>query len=1093
MTLLTRLVLRRSSVTMLVIVLILVGGVYAYNDLERELFPDIEFPNITVTTYYPAADPETVVRDVTEPIEDAIAGMDGLQQIQSRSQQNFSTVLATFEFGEDMDEAERTIESNVNGIQFPAGVEFTTVSRINNETFPVMQLSVAGDRDIASLQRLLDNEVVPRIEGVDGVFEVFILGRVDERIAVTVDTDKLQDLGLSINQVSNAISGNNIGIPAGSITQTINRRATTFPVRTTHQLGSMRDIENLVIGHEQVPLPGETAAPFGPHDSQAQRPVLLSDVATVELGTSDAAAIARTLAKPSLNLSIIKHPQANTLAVTNDVLALIHAFHLPSDVQILEISNNGPIVEESLSDLLREGMLGFLFAITAVFIFLLNTRPTLLRGLALTLRPTAIIAVSIPLSVLGGIILLRLTDISLNFMSLAGLAIAVGRVVDDSIVVLENMYRHIQRGEDRRQAALIGTQEVGAAIVASTLTTVVVFIPLAFIQGLVGEFFTPFALSVSYALVASTFVALTAVPVLGAALLQPGDIPDPIVIPALSRNPDPIVIPALSRNPEAGEDHLQLGRETWLQRLYSPVLIWTLRHKFIALLAAIIITGSSISLITIIPVTFFPGGTPDYLIMNIELEEGTAVSRTFEHVARVEQVLDEFVAAGHLSLYQVTIGQAADDFNVGVGTGSLHLAGFTMRVAEDAPREVTEMVRQRLPEPGEGVRYFLDEVTDGPPTEGLEIRIIGPSYTDITVAARELEDRLSRIEDIVNLDSNVTAARDEVTIRIDNSEAAQHGLNTLAVAQQVNQFVVGRAVTEIDVDDVTLDVVVRGMPDAVDDIEKLKDLDIEGPFGTVKLGSISQIGIERGPVAVTRFDRERSATITGTITAVDTRAAGVRVQDAIDSLNLPPSVEVRTGGIFDQVNEGFQDVFLAMAIGVVLVYLVMVASLGSLRDPFIIVFSLPFAVVGALIALAVTGRTLSLSAMMGFLLLIGIVVTNAIVFITFVEQLRERGLGVYEALVTGGRVRIRPILMTAFTTTFALLPLALAADAGSGIIGAELATVVIGGLISSTLLTLIVVPVAYTLMHSTIPGIPSTIRSFLHRGWRLTGGLRGAP
>ena len=545
--------------------------------------------------------------------------------------------------------------------------------------------------------------------------------------------------------------------------------------------------------------------------------------------------------------------------------------------------------------------------------------------------------------------------------------------------------------------------------------------------------------------------------------------------------------------PEAEEDHLQLGRETWLQRLYSPILIWTLRHKFISLLAAIIITGSSISLVTIIPITFFPAGTPDYLIMNIELEEGTAVSRTYEHVARVEDILDQFVQEGHLSLYQVTIGQAADEFDVGVGTGNLHLAGFTMRVAEGAPREIAELVRARLPEPGEGVRYFLDEVTDGPPAAGLELRVVGPNYTDITVAARELEDRLSKLDGIVNLDSNVTSARDEVAIRIDNGEAAQHGLNTLAVAQQVNQFVVGRAVTEIDVDDVTLDVVVRGMPDEVDDIEKLKDLDIEGPFGTVKLGSISEIGVERGPVTVTRFDRERSATITGTITAVDTRAVGSQVQNAIDSLALPPGVEVKTGGIFDQVNEGFQDVFLAMAIGVVLVYLVMVASLGSLRDPFIIVFSLPFAVVGALIALAVTDRTLSLSAMMGFLLLIGIVVTNAIVLITFVEQLRQRGLNVYEALVTGGRVRIRPILMTAFTTTFALLPLALSGDAGGGIIGAELATVVIGGLISSTLLTLIVVPIAYTIMHSTIPGIPSAVKSFLRRTRRVTGSVRGTP
>ena len=1061
MTFLTRLALRRSSVTMLVIVLLLVGGVLAYNDLERELFPEIGFPNITITAFYPTADPETIVREVTDPIEDAIAGMDGLEDIQSTSEQNVSSVLATFEFGRDLEQTERDIESKINGIQFPSGVEFTTVSRISNDTFPVMQLSIAGDRDIASLQRILDDMVVPSIEGIQGVFEVFLQGRVDERIAVTVDTEKLQDLGFSMNHVSSAISANNIGIPAGSITD----GSTTFPVRATHQLGSIQDIEGLVIGYEQVALPDSNQGGPGPRDSQGQRPVLLSDVATVEIGTSEASGLARTMGKPSLNLWIIKEPDANTLDVTDGVSEVLDGLELPPDVEVLELSNNGPIVEESLESLLREGLLGFIFAVTAVFIFLLNTRPTLWRGLALTLRPTAIFAISIPLSVLGGVILMNVTSISLNFMSLAGLAIAVGRVVDDSIVVLENMYRHIQQGEDRMAAAINGTQEVGAAIVASTLTTVVVFIPLAFIQGLVGEFFTPFALSVSYALVSSTVVALTAVPVLGAALLRPGDIP------------------------EIEEDDLRLGRETWLQRLYAPLLAWSLGHKFIGLTAAIVITLSSVSLVTIIPITFFPGGTPEYLYLNIEQEQGTSVSRTFEQVERIELILDDFVAEGPLTLYQVSIGQPAGEFDAGLGTGSLHLAGFTMRVAEDAPQDIAELVRARLPQPDEGVRYFLEEVSSGPPTEDLEIRVTGSSFTDISVVAEELEARLVTIGEVANLKSSVSQAREEVTIRIDNLKAAQYGLDTRSVAQQISQYSVGRAVTEIDVDEVTLDVVVRGQPEDLDDIEKIRDLEIEGPAGPVKLGSISEIGIERGPVAVTRYDGQRSATITGSITAVDTQAVGAEVQYAIDGLVLPPGVEVISGGIFDQVNEGFQDVFLAMAAGVIMVYLVMVASLGSLRNPFIIVFSLPFAVVGAMIALAITGRTLSLSAMMGFLLLIGIVVTNAIVLITFVEQLRERGLSVYDALIVGGRVRIRPILMTAFTTTFALLPLALSGEDSTGIIGAELATVVIGGLISSTILTLIVVPIAYTLMHSSIPGIPSKIRSVLNRMRQPAGGL----
>ncbi|MDE2842867.1 MAG: efflux RND transporter permease subunit, partial [Chloroflexota bacterium] len=560
------------------------------------------------------------------------------------------------------------------------------------------------------------------------VFQVFLLGRVDERIAVTVDTEKLQDLGFSMNHVSNAISANNIGIPAGSITD----GDTTFPVRATHQLGSIQDIEGLVIGYEQATLPGSNQGPAGPRDLQGQRPVLLSDVATVEIGTSEASGLARTMGKPSLNVWIIKEPEANTLDVTDAVAEVLDNLELPPDVEVLEMSNNGPIVEESLESLLREGLLGFIFAVIAVFIFLLNTRPTLWKGLALTLRPTAIIAISIPVSVLGGVILMNLTGISLNFMSLAGLAIAVGRVVDDSIVVLENMYRHIQQGEDRMDAAINGTQEVGAAIISSTLTMVVVFIPLAFIQGLVGEFFTPFALSVSYALVSSTVVALTAVPVLGAALLRPGDIP------------------------EVEEDNLRLGQETWLQRLYAPLLAWSLRHKFIGLAAAVVITLSSVSLVAIIPITFFPGGTPEYLFLNIEHEQGTSVSRTFEQVEKIELVLDEFVAEGPLTLYQVSIGQPAGEFDAGLGTGSLHLAGFTMRVAEDAPEGITEMVRARLPEPDEGVKFFLEEVSSGPPTEDLEIRVTGSSFTDISVVAEELKTKLEAIGDIANLKSSVS-------------------------------------------------------------------------------------------------------------------------------------------------------------------------------------------------------------------------------------------------------------------------------------------------------------------------------------------------
>ena len=1053
MTFLTALALSRRSVTLLAFVLVLVAGVIVYRNLERELFPEIEFSNITILTAYPSADPETVERDVTEPIEEAIEGMDGLKEIESTSAENVSIVLASFEFGEDMEEAKRAIESSVNGIAFPDDASDPVVSRINNNTFPVLRLSVVSDRDIPSLQRILESLVVPEIERVDGVFQVNVVGKSEEQVKVVVDTGKLEDLGLSLQQVSEAIRNNNASFPAGRIDQS----GRSFAVRATHEFGSLEDIRNLTIGFETPSADAGAGPNSGP---LLDRPILLRQVAEVTLSTADAGSISRVNGKPSLNIDVVKDPDANTVDVTSGVVAALDEIQgLPPDVAIMELSNDGPEVEKQLSNLLREGLLGFLFAILAVFVFLINTRPTPLRGIILTLRPTSIIGISIPLSILTGVLVMGLSGLSLNFMSLAGLAIAIGRVVDDSIVVLENIYRHLQMGEGQAEVALTATREVGPAIVSSTLTTVVVFVPLAFIQGLVGEFFTPFALAVSFALAASTLVALTAVPVLGALLLRPGDFPDEDVAD--------------------GNGEGNSSRDTWLQRAYTPVLYWTLRHKIATMLFALA-TLSGILLVLIVPITLFPAGAPTYLTIDVELPTGSAISRTFEQVLLVEEVLAGFEEEGHVELYQVNLGRSSDEFGSGSATGGFRQAGFLVKLSEEVPEDIADRLRSRMPS-NDGVDITVTEIVGGPPSDNLEIKLTGSNFTAVSATARDLESRLNAIDGIINVASDVSEARQELTINVDPAIAAEFGLNAALVGQQVNQFIVGRSVTEVELEGVTMDVVVQGRPEEVDNIEKLKNLSIDGHSGAIKLGSISNITIEEGPVSISRFDLERAASISGVITAQDTGAVNRQVSSAIAGLDTPPGVQIKTGGIFEQISEGFQDVGLAMAVGVALVYLVMVATLGSLRNPLIIVLSLPLAVVGALSALAITERTLSLSALMGFLLLIGVVVTNAIVLITFVEQLRQEGRGVFDALIEGGRTRVRPILMTAFTTTFALLPLAVSSEDDSGIIGAELATVVIGGLISSTFLTLIAVPVIYSIFHEGIPNLPGNIAAAVRR------------
>ena len=1031
MSFLTGLALRRQSVTVLLIIMVLVGGILTYKNLSVELFPEIEFPLITVSTFYPSANPEAVVRDVTDPIENAILGVDGVDGIQSVSSENRSVVIINFTFGIDMDEAERTITTNIGNLRFPESVQKPQIGRVNPDNFPVIQFSVLGDREISDLQRLVDTSVVPAIEQVKGVFSLEISGDVREQVSVTIDPEKMSSLGVSLYQVANALRENNINVPAGAVTA----NGQTFPIRTTNIYNSLEGINDTLVGYSPT---SETTFP---------RPILLSDIATVVVSPGGASSISRTNGVPSLGIGVLKEPDGNTVEVTEAILKELEVIQatLPPDVQIVTISNDGPEIKAQLDTLLREALLGFLFAIAAVFAFLINFRPTILKGLGLTLRPTIIICMSIPLSILTGILLMGFQGMSLNFMTLGGLAIAVGRVVDDSIVVLENIYRHIQRGGDRSRIALEATREVAPAITASTLTTIAVFVPLGFIQGLVGSFFLPFALTVSFSLIASLLVALTAVPVLGTIFLRPGDL---------------TVDPATDSDAQIPDN--------WMLRLYTPSLLWALRHRVVTLVTAIFLTLASLSLILVIPITLFPSGGERYVTIQVALPGGSSIESTFAEVDLVEAALADLADVGIAEVYLTTVGTPPNSFGPGQFTGGFNEANIFVRLAKDSPDNIETDLRDQFPS-DHNRRVTIRELSAGPPQGGLEINITGNDYAAVSSVTRKLSQDIGDIDGIVNLYTDVAEARDEIVINVDPRSVAPLGLTARSVALQVNQFMVGQVVTQMTLDGAQMNVVLRGESNRMNTIDALKSLTISGPAGTAKLGDVANISFQKGPVSISRTDGKRSASISGSLDDENTQAIGQKVQDRIDALVLPPGLEITTGGVFEQIAEGFQDIFLAMAVGIILVYLVMVASLGSLRNPFVIVLSLPLALIGALVALAITGRTLGLPAMMGILILVGLVVTNAIVLIAFVEQLRERGLSIHDALIQGGHVRLRPILMTAFTTSFALLPLAAVATDQGGIIGAELATVVIGGLASSTFLTLIVVPVIYTIMHESIP------------------------
>jgi len=864
------------------------------------------------------------------------------------------------------------------------------------------------------------------------VLSLEITGDVREQVMVRIDERKASSLGISLYEVANSLRENNVNVPAGAITS----NGQTFPIRTTNIYDSLESIKDILVGYSPA---SETTSP---------RPVFLSDIATVVIGPGGASSISRTNGAPSLGIGVLKEPDANTVKVTEAILKELEVTQaiFPPDVRIVTISNDGPEIKAQLDTLLREALLGFLFAIAAVFAFLINLRPTILKGLGLTLRPTLIISMSIPLSILTGILLMGFQGMTLNFMTLGGLAIAVGRVVDDSIVVLENIYRHIQHGGERWRNALDATREVAPAITASTLTTIAVFIPLGFIQGLVGSFFLPFALTVSFALIASLLVALTAVPVLGTIFLRPGD----LSVDSTTNNDNQIPY-------------------NWMLRLYSPSLLWALRHRVVTLVTAIALTLASLSLILFIPITLFPASGERYLTIQISLPGGSSIDSTFAEVDLVEAALADLADRGIAEVYLTTVGTPPNAFGPATQfTGGFNEANIFVRLAEGSPDNIETVLRDQFP-PDDNRRVTVTELSAGPPQGGLEINVTGNDYSAVSSVTRQLSQDIGDIDGIVNLYTNISEARDEIVINVDPSSASRLGLTARGVALQVNQFMVGQIATQMNLDGAQVNVVLQGQSNRVNTIDAIRTLTISGPVGAAELGDVASVSFQKGPVSISRTDGRRSASISGSITDENTQAVGQKVQDRIDALVLPPGLEITTGGVFAQIAEGFQDIFLAMAVGIFLVYLVMVAGLGSLRNPLVIVMSLPLALIGALVALAITGRTLGLPAMMGILILVGLVVTNAIVLIAFVEQLRERGLSIHDALTQGGYVRLRPILMTAFTTSFALLPLAVFTTDEGGIIGAELATVVIGGLASSTFLTLIVVPVIYTIMHQSIP------------------------
>ncbi len=993
MTALARLSLRFKAVTMLLVALLLAAGTFAVSRLNQELFPSFDVPYLVVTAVQPAAGPAQVADGVAAPIEEVLRGTEDLASVSSTSLEGLAIISAEYEFGTDMTQREREIRDGIADADLPEDVGTPTVQRISLDSFPVYTMAVFGD-DAEETERFVQEELIPLLSTLDGVADVAQTGGSAEVVSVQIDPTRLAAAGLSVGQVEQALRDANLSVPVGGIAV----GDTQVPVR-------------VVAGADNLDLVAAT-----PIVAPGRGPVALSEVATVSVQEQgEGATVSRTDGQPSIGLEVVKEQDANTVATVGRVEDVLDTVPVPEGIEIAEITNQAPQIRHAVSDLAREAGLGGVMAILMILVFLRS------------LRTTLIAAVSIPLSLLVAFILMGVEGITLNILTLGALSVAAGRVIDDAIVVIENIHRLLEEGRPRTEAVLEGTSQMVPAITASTLTTVAVFLPLAFVGGLVGQVFVGFALTITFALLASLIVAVTVVPVLAELFLRSDD--------------------------SAKGDQ----EETRLKAIYRRPLLWALGHRKATIGLAVLLLLGSLGAAAGVPTNIFPAPAVEALAVQLGGPAGAGLAAMSDEVADFEAELADLDG---IERYSTVIGTSDNALQAvsGGGGGGSNSATVTVALADGADDdELTTQIEQLIADSG---LTGAVAASTGFGDSSASVQVTGEDFDAITDAATSLGTALAEVDGLDDVQTNVAGERPELAITVDPQRAAVAGLDAAATADAVRDALGASTATAVRVDGELRDVVVSLDPAALTSAASLASLPVAPG---VALSDVATIGETSTPVAVTRYDGARSAEVSGTITGSNVGQVNADIQAAIDDTELPAGVDTTLGGAAATQSESFGALGIAMLVAVALVYLTMVATFGSLLTPFVILLTLPLAAIGAFPALLVTGRELGLPAMLGLLMLIGIVVTNAIVMLEFVERLKEQGLDTREALVQGAQTRLRPILMTAIVTILALTPLALGLSEGA-LLSASLATVVIGGLLSSTILTLLVIPVVYSLI-----------------------------
>lgn len=1049
---------RPVAVSMLTFAVLLFGWV-SQSRLSVTLLPDLSYPTATVRTDYAGAAPAEIETLISKPIEEALGLVRGVRRVQSVSRAGQSDVTLEFDWGTQMDLAVLDIREKIDPLELPEESDRPVVLRIDPSSDPILRFGLSSKDEVGDvegtllkrLRRVAEDSLQKPLEAVGGVAAVKVSGGLEDEIQVDLDLSRMDQLQITAEFISRRLGEENVNLSGGRVDE----GTLAYLVRTQNQFASLDDIANLILRNDDG------------------RRVLLKDVARVHHGHSERTAIIRIDGREAVELAVFREGDGNTVAVARDVNRRLESLKksLPDNMQLTALYDQSRFIEDAISGVLQAGLLGGLLAVLVLYLFLADAWATL------------IIAVAIPVSVIASFVLMYGLGLSLNIMSLGGLALAIGLLIDSAIVVLESIARKQHSGEDRRQAAQDGSRQVALAITASTLTTIAVFFPMVFVEGIAGQLFADQALVVSGTLLIALIVALTLIPMLAARQREPA--PIRAAAPVHGERPArralshgrvflletlpfrilqlPVLLfrliarlIGLVLNPLAHAFRAAYNR---IEIAYAPRLNWALDHKFTVLTTAFILFLASLSLVPQLGAELLPPMSQGEFRADIQLDTGTPLETTDERIKALQEALVD--TASIKTTYAVSgTGNRldTDPDSSGENTAVLNV------VLSAAPLETSAMnaVRQELQQQA-GMRYSFARPTLFSFKTPLEIELAGYDLDAVQLYAKQLNQRLQGHSRFSDIESSQAAGQPEVQIRFDQARVSELGLEVPALAERVVQAMQGRVATRYRMRDREIDVLVRATPEQRRSIQDLRELVINPESAApLTLEAVAEIRLGTGPSEIRRIDHQRVVVISANLQFGSLSTAVTELEQILDSMQLPPGISASVTGQSEEMEHSFASLQFALGLAVFLVYLVMASQFESLLQPFVILLSIPLAAIGAIGALYLTGTVVNVVVLIGLIVLAGIVVNNAIVLIDRINQLRTEGAQLRNAVIDAAQERLRPILMTSLTTILGMLPMALASGQGAEL-RAPLAITIIGGLLISTLLTLFVIPIVYSL------------------------------